>query len=234
MPTKPRKRGPMISIIIPTLNEAENIDRCMKAVLAESSDFEVIIADGGSSDNTKTIVSGYPGVKIVDFRKGRGIQMNSGALAATGDVLLFLHADTRLEQGWAKSIMETLRKETFIGGAFTFAIDNYAWQYRIIETWVRLRCSLFKLPYGDQAIFVRKNVFTLMRGYKDIPLMEDVDFIKRLRKMGRTIILNKKAFTSERRWENKGLLKTIFINQITMLLYKLGVSPERLFRLYYR
>lgn len=224
----------MISIIIPTLNEAVNIGKCVKTVLAESGNFEIIVADGGSADGTKEIASGYAGVKVLDSRRGRGIQMNTGASAATGDLLLFLHADTMLEQGWSESIMETLRKQAFVGGAFTFAIDNHSWKYRIVEAWVKLRCALCKLPYGDQAIFIRKDVFIAMNGYKDIPLMEDVNLIERLRKIGRIKILNKKAFTSERRWTKKGLIKTAFINQITMLLYKLGVSPERLFRFYYR
>jgi rSAM/selenodomain-associated transferase 2 len=223
-----------ISVIIPALNEAGNILRCIEAVYAESCGIEIIVADGGSSDDTKLLASGHPGVKVVESERGRGIQMNAGASAASGDVLLFLHADTTLEKGWSRSIQETFDDSSFAGGAFTFSVDNPSTKYRLLETWVRMRCALFELPFGDQAIFIRRDVFRISGGYRDIPLMEDVDLIKRMKRTGRIAVLDKKAITSDRRWTDKGLLKTASINQITMLLYKLGVSPERLFRLYYR
>ncbi|MFA5353729.1 MAG: hypothetical protein WC291_05825, partial [Thermodesulfovibrionales bacterium] len=132
------------------------------------------------------------------------------------------------------SIAETLGESPFVGGAFTFAVNHPSWKYRLVESWVKLRCSLFALPYGDQAIFVRRDIFIMLKGYRDIPLMEDVDLIGRMKETGRIAILDRKAFTSARRWAEKGLLKTAVINQITMILYKAGVSPERLFEFYYR
>lgn len=224
----------MISVVIPTLNEAGNIGRCIESILLEGRDIQIIIADGGSSDNTREIASGYPDVTVVHSNLGRGIQMNTGASAALGDIFLFLHADTTLEMGWAQSILKSLDENSVVGGAFTFAVNNPSWKYRLVEIWVTLRCKLCSLPYGDQAIFVRKSAFERIGGYKHIPLMEDVDLIERMKGSGRIAILDKKAFTSERRWSHKGLMKTASINQITMLLYKLGVSPESLFRLYYR
>ena len=162
------------------------------------------------------------------------MQMNMGASAASGDILLFLHADTILETGWAAEMLSVLEDNSISGGAFTLGIQSVLWKYRLVETWVKIRCRICLLPYGDQAIFVRKSAFDLIWGYKDIPIMEDVDFIRRLKKLGTIVILNKKAVTSERRWSKKGLIKTAAMNQLIMLLYKFGVNPNRLARIYYR
>ena len=224
----------MISVIIPALNEEDNIRRCIEGILKEGCDCEVIVADGGSTDKTVEFAKSYPDVSFVQSQRGRGMQMNMGASAATGDILLFLHADTILESGWAAAILSVLEGTSISGGAFTFSIRSLLWKYRLVEAWVRLRCEIFSLPYGDQAIFVRKSTFGLIGGYKSIPIMEDVDFIGRLKKQGTIVILNKKAITSERRWSKRGLIKTAALNQLIMLLYKFGVNPNRLARIYYR
>jgi len=224
----------MISIIIPTLNEASLIGGCIGSLRTEACDSEIIVADGGSSDNTGDIVSGIPGVRLVDSPKGRGLQMNRGATVAAGDILLFLHADTVLEPGWSHCILSSLKNTTAVGGAFTLAVRNRSWQYRLMEAWVRMRCVLCKLPYGDQGIFIRKDVFTHINGYREIPLMEDVDLVGRMGKIGRIAIAGKKAFTSDRRWAKRGFIRTAAKNQAIMLLYRLGVNPERLYQLYYR
>lgn len=224
----------MISIVIPALNEERTIKQCIEAVRIEGSDCEIIVADGGSADRTVAAASAYSGVEIVQVAAGRGRQMNAGASKARGGILLFLHADTTLEHGWSKAIRSVLDDPYVIGGAFSFCIDNPALKYRLVEAWVRLRCRLFRLPYGDQAIFIRKHAFEELNGYKEIPLMEDVDIIIRMKKLGRISMLRKKAVTSGRRWVSKGLLRTTVINQITMLLYQCGVSPETLARFYYR
>lgn len=222
----------MISVIIPVLNEEYHIAECIKALKAEAC--EIIIADGGSTDRTVKIASGFEGVKVVSTEKGRGIQMNKGAAAAGGNILLFLHADTVLEKGWPAAILSLLESNSISGGAFTFSIQSSEWKYRLVEGWVRLRSKLCLLPYGDQAIFARKSTFDKTGGYKNIPLLEDVDFITRLKKLGPISILDKKAVTSERRWKEKGLIRTMAINQLIMLLYKSGVNPCRLARIYYR
>ncbi len=224
----------MISIIIPTLNEAGLISDCIRALRAEAPDAEIIVADGGSLDGTKEIAGGIPGTRIIDAGKGRGIQMNRGAAEATGDILLFVHADTTLETGWSQGLLSALDNATVAGGAFTFSIRGLSWKYRLVEAWVGIRSALCRLPYGDQGIFIRKNVFAGISGYREIPLMEDVDLISRVRRIGRIVIIDKKAFTSERRWTRKGLLRTALTNQIIMLLYLLGVDPQRLYRIYYR
>jgi len=224
----------MISVIIPVLNEEDNIRGCIEEVMNEGCDCEIIVADGGSRDKTAEFAKSYPGVAFIQSQRGRGIQMNMAASAASGDIFLFLHADTILETGWAAAILSVLEDTSISGGAFTFSIRSLLWKYRLVEAWVKLRCRLCSLPYGDQALFVRKSAFDLIGGYKSIPIMEDVDFIGRLKKIGPIVILNKKAITSGRRWSKKGLIKTAAINQLIMLLYKIGVNPGRLARIYYR
>lgn len=224
----------MISVVIPAMNEEGHIATCIDALRSEACDCEIILADGGSTDRTAEVALSFRGVKVVKSEKGRGLQMNAGAAKASGDVILFLHADTLLERGWAAEILTVIKNASISGGAFTFAIRSSSWKYRLVEAWVTLRCRLCSLPYGDQAIFARKSAFNLIGGYKNIPLMEDVDFISRLKELNPIVILDKKAITSERRWIQKGLVRTAAMNQLIMLLYKLGVSPEALFRLYYR
>jgi rSAM/selenodomain-associated transferase 2 len=224
----------MISVIIPTLNEEKTLGRCIASLRKEESAYEIIVADGGSRDRTREVAERYPGVRFVQTEEGRGNQMNIGASHARGEVLIFLHADTILERGWDREITVALRDDDATGGAFTFAIDNPLRKYRIVEAWVSMRCRAFRLPYGDQAIFVRRSVFEKLAGYNNMPLMEDVDLVTRMKKLGRFSILEKRAVTSGRRWVSKGLIKTAAINQLTMLLYRLGVNPERLARFYYR
>jgi rSAM/selenodomain-associated transferase 2 len=224
----------MISVIIPALNEEACLERCIESIRSAGMGCEIIVADGGSKDRTREAAESYPEVRVVRSEPGRGNQMNSGASHARGELLLFLHADTVLEKGWHDDIAAALRSDEVIGGAFTFAIDNPMQKYRGVEAWVSMRCRIFRLPYGDQAIFIRRSAFEKLSGYKDMPLMEDVDLVTRMKKLGRIALLKTKAVTSGRRWVSKGLIRTAAINQVTMLLYLLGVSPHRLARLYYR
>jgi rSAM/selenodomain-associated transferase 2 len=224
----------MISVIIPTLNEHENIRGCIECIKAEGGDSEIIVCDGVSSDATVEIVKECDGTTLLETGRGRGVQMNGGAEAANGDVLLFLHADTRLERGWSRALLSVLADESVAGGAFTLKIDNPGPQYRLIERWVKFRCNIFRLPYGDQGIFVRKDIFNKIGGYRDIPLMEDVDIIRRLKREGKVELLEKCAVTNDRRWVNNGWLRASVMNQMIMLMYKLGVDPHTLKKIYYR
>lgn len=224
----------MISVIIPTLNEERSLAACIETVLREGIPVEIILSDGGSVDSTLKIAQRFKGVRIVRSERGRGVQMNRGASQAKGEVLLFLHADTILEKGWGEEMRAALRDRLVVGGAFSFRIANPKPRYRIIEAWVRMRCGLFRLPYGDQAIFVRSTVFRELGGYSEIPLMEDVDLVGRMKRCGRISILPAHAVTSDRRWERKGWLSVALVNQAIMALYRLGVDPRVLGRWYYR
>jgi rSAM/selenodomain-associated transferase 2 len=224
----------MISVIIPTLNEEDNIGRCIQAIRSEDHCCEVILADGGSTDRTVEIAGAYEEVRIVKTGRGRGLQMNKGAAAAGGEVLLFLHADTRLEEGWARAILSLLDDRSVAGGAFSFKVDNPDRHYRLIELWVSFRCGIFKIPYGDQGIFVRRDIFDGLGGYREIPLMEDVDIIARMKRTGRIVILDTKAFTHHRRWAREGWVRVSLTNQMIMVMYRLGLDPDRLAKIYYR
>ncbi len=223
----------MISVIIPTLNERDNIRRCIACIKAEGGDSEIIVCDGGSSDETVQIARECDDTTVIETVRGRGVQMNKGVAAAAGDVLLFLHADTTLEAGWSKTVIRTLEDPSVAAGAFTLRVDNAASRYRLIEFWVKLRCTLFNLPYGDQGIFVRRSIFDRIGGYRDIPLMEDVEIIGRLRKAGKVVLLEKCAITHARRWMKKGWVRASISNHAVMLMYKLGVDPHALARMYY-
>lgn len=224
----------MISVIIPTLNEEDNIGRCIQTLRSEDPCCEVILADGGSTDRTVEIAGAYEGVRIVKTGRGRGLQMNKGAAAAGGEVLLFLHADTRLEEGWTRAIVSLLDDRSVAGGAFSFQVDSLDRHYRLIELWVSVRCRIFKLPYGDQGIFVRRDIFDGLGGYREIPLMEDVDIIARMKRAGRIVILDTKAFTHHRRWAREGWVRASLMNQMIMVMYRLGLDPDRLAKIYYR
>jgi rSAM/selenodomain-associated transferase 2 len=223
----------MISVIIPSLNEQTHVGGCIESILAERADCEIIVADGGSTDRTVELASEHEEVRVVRTDRGRGLQMNRGALSANGTVFLFLHADTKLEEGWSRDIDAALSKDAVAAGAFTLKINSAERHFRLIELWVKVRCAVFGLPYGDQGIFVRRDVFKKLGGYRDIPLMEDVDLVRRIKRAGRIVLLPGKAFTSARKWSTEGWIRVSLMNQFLMILFRLGVDPGRLVKLYY-
>jgi rSAM/selenodomain-associated transferase 2 len=224
----------MISIIIPTLNEEHNIGRCIESIRSDGAIHEIIVTDGGSSDKTVEIAESQGGIRVIRTEKGRGTQMNKGAAFARGDIFLFLHADTYLERGWYSEIMSCLCEPSVAGGAFTFRIDSPESYCRLIEYLVKFRCAVLNLPYGDQGIFVRREVFENLGGYKNIPLMEDVDLVERMRKAGRIRMLRKESYIHSRKWDEEGWIRRSFFNQMIMIRYRLGADPERLAKLYYQ
>lgn len=216
----------MLSVVIPTLNE----EKCVgDAVSSVGGLAEVIVVDGGSDDATVEAAR-RAGARVLESPRGRGVQLDRGARAAMGEWLVFLHADTRLEYGWADALASL--PEAVVGGAFRFAVDSPRRAYRIIEAGVALRCRLFRLPFGDQGIFVRRAIYGMIGGFPPFPLMEDLAFARRLSRTGRMAFPQVRAFTSARRWEEGGVMATTLRNLGLQALYTAGLSPERLARLY--
>ncbi len=227
--TKPSRR-PAISIIIPTLNEAESIATTMKSAQAATG-IEIIVADGKSSDGTGEMAKEL-GARVLTITGGRARQVNAGAMAASSDVLLFLHGDTRLPDGYDQHVLNLLAMPGTAAGAFALGIDGPEIGLRIIEKLANFRSRFFQMPYGDQAIFLKASLFRSIGGLPDIPIMEDFVFMRRVKKEGRVVIAPVAVTTSSRRWKELGILKTTLINQVVLLAYFLGSDHKRLARWY--
>ncbi len=223
---------PILSIIIPVLNEATIIQPILGRLLYNDAGVEIIVVDGGSQDNTFELAIATGAKVIVSPQRGRANQMNAGAAIATGDILLFLHADTQLPIGYLTMVKDTLAQPKTIAGAFELAIDGQKPSLRLVETMVKLRSRWFSLPYGDQALFLKKSVFEEIGGFADLPIMEDFELVQRLKQKGKIAIAPAAVLTSSRRWEQLGVFKTTIINQIIILGYYLAVSPQKLRKLY--
>ncbi|MDZ8067125.1 MAG: TIGR04283 family arsenosugar biosynthesis glycosyltransferase [Nostoc sp. DedQUE08] len=221
-----------ISIIIPAINEAGNIKKAIATTQANLN-IEVIVVDGGSSDDTVAIAQSL-NVKVISSSPGRAVQMNAGALAASGEILLFLHADTRLPTGFDEMIRTALQQLGIVAGAFKLRIDASLLSLRWVEWGVNVRSHFYQMPYGDQAIFLTKEVFQKIGSFPELPIMEDFELMRRLKRIGRIVIIPTPVVTSARRWLQKGVLKTTLLNQIVITAYLLGVSPERICSWYRR
>jgi len=219
-----------VSVIIPTLNEAARIAGLLSS-LRVLPDIEIILVDGRSQDRTVEMAEALAS-RVLVTAPGRARQMNEGARYATGEVFLFLHADTRLELSAFAQLTSALSDSTIVGGAFSLSLDSRRWELRLIAAVTNLRARLFSLPYGDQAIFVRRVVFEKIGGYAELPLMEDFEFMRRLRRHGRTVILSAKAVSSARRWEKEGIVYTTLRDWVIALLFLFGVSPVALAKWY--
>ena len=179
-----------ISIIIPTLNEEMTIRKCLETVI-NIPGIEVIVADGGSTDKTVKIAGQYRGVKLVSSIMGRSIQMNKGATYASGNTLLFLHADCILPREVILDVQHMFENSLFVGGAFKIKLLSDKLPYRLIEKGINFRAKVFKMPYGDQGLFVKRSIFESLKGFREMSICEDLDFVCRLKKCGKIIILNK-------------------------------------------
>jgi rSAM/selenodomain-associated transferase 2 len=225
---------PTFSFIIPVLHEETVISgtiRHIRSLRAFGAD-EIIIVDGDPEGKTIDAIQDM-GVITLISEKGRGVQMNRGAALATGEILIFLHADTVLPHDALKHIETVMQDKTVIAGAFDLSIDSEKVLFRVIEKAASCRSRITRIPYGDQAIFMRRSVFNDMGGFKNIPIMEDVEIMQRIKKQrGRICIVDRAVRTSSRRWEREGIIYGTLRNWLLLFLYHIGVKPEKLVRFY--
>ena len=221
-----------VSFIIPALNESENITRAVTTALAAGA-AEVIVADGGSDDDTVKLAVDA-GAKVVTATRGRAMQQNAGAKAATGDVLLFQHADNWCGQDTVQQIQAALDDEAIHGGAFRQRIEASGWMFRLLEFGNSLRVKIRRMPFGDQAIFMRREVFEQLGGFPEVPLMEDVLLMRAFRKIAKPVLLDGPHHVSPRRWQRYGVIRQTLRNWRIQLAHRLGASPDDLARSYVR
>ncbi len=221
---------PPISIVIPTLNEEAHIATVL-ANIPPAPEVEILVVDGGSQDTTVDQARRC-GVQVLLSPRGRARQMNAGAAIAKGEILLFLHADTRLPEAYDYYVRRILLQPDVAAGAFQLSIDSHSRGLRFIEKMANWRSRYLKMPYGDQAIFLRAAVFHEIGGFPEMPIMEDYEFMQRLQKCGQIVIAQASVLTSARRWQELGILRTTCINQAVIIGYSLGISPSRLAQWY--
>lgn len=219
-----------ISIIIPALNEEEQIGAAIESA-RQGSPHEIIVMDGGSNDGTAERARNA-GAEVLNSRLGRARQMNAGAARATGNVLLFLHADTRLPADYPRAVAETMRQRGIVAGAFGFRIGANFFCRCLLEKVTNFRSRQLQTPYGDQAIFLRRSLFEEMGGFADMPIMEDYEFVQRLRRRGKILTVAEQAITSGRRWLEMGVFRTAVVNLMIIVGYRLGICPSKLRRFY--
>ncbi len=230
---------PAISVIVPALDEETSLPAAIRSARAAGAD-EVIVVDGGSEDGTMAIARGLADAAVAAPR-GRALQMNAGARVSSGEILLFLHADTCLPAGSIQAVRAAVGHEGVPGGAFSvrLSVSPAASTYtrvmlRLTGSMINLRSRLFRSFTGDQGIFVRRNVFESIGGFPSVPLMEDVLFSRSLHRFGRPLLLPVRIATSGRRWESLGPLRTIFLMWGLRLGHRLGISPDRCSAIYSR
>lgn len=222
---------PFLSVILPVLNEAETVGRQLMALrVLRDRGAELVLVDGGSSDGTPDLAA--PGVdQVIEAARGRAAQMNAGAAVSQGRVLLFLHADTALPAAADHLIREAITAGAS-WGRFDVRIDGRQRLLRVVERMMNWRSRLTGIATGDQAVFVRREVFERVGGYPDLPLMEDIALSKRLKQLARPACLHARVVTSARRWQKHGVLRTILLMWWLRARYFLGADPQRLAILY--
>jgi rSAM/selenodomain-associated transferase 2 len=224
---------PRVSVIVPVLDEASNLEWLLPDLAARWPEADVVVVDGGSRDATLGVVARHPAVQCVTARAGRARQMNAGARASRGAVLLFLHADTRLPDGALEAIEHALGDPTVVGGRFDVRFDSRRPIMRVVAWFMNARSRLTGIATGDQALFVRRDVFQTLGGFPEIPLMEDVEFSRRLKRAGHLACLRLRVTTSARKWEQEGPMRTIALMWLLRFLHVCGVRSARLHRYYY-
>jgi len=225
---------PLVSVVVPVLGDRVHASRLLRQVPVDPR-VEVIVAEAGVEEGHEPGIEelgpGRANGKLIHSAPGRARQMNAGATLARGDWLLFLHADSILPDDWLPALVDTLTTSV-VGGWFRFALDDDAWQARMIERGVALRVRLFRLPYGDQGLFLSRRAWDVLGGFRDMPLMDDVDFVRRLVRLGPVVEVPRAITTSARRWRRDGWLRRSARNVTLLGLYFLGVPAARLARWY--
>ncbi len=219
-----------VSVIVPTLNEEDGIDSFLRHVSGLAPDLEIIVVDGGSSD--ATVVKASERATVLHGPRGRGAQMNAGAREAEGEILWFLHADCFPHPDSVAAMEDALSEVAVVGGGFEYDLDHPGFFFRLTESVSNRKNRAFGLLFGDMGIFVRRSVFETMGGYREFPLMEDMDFCERLKHEGDIAIIPLRIKTSARRWLDEGIVKNLVRNWILQAGWKCGVSPNRLAKWY--
>ena len=219
-----------LSIVVPTLDEAAVLPATLAAA-RQPGVAEIIVVDGGSRDGTLAVARALAD-RVIEAPRGRAQQMNAGAAAACGDVLLFLHADTLLPPGYVQAVARVLADPAVVGGRFDVRLDAGGLAYRIIGRLISLRSRMTRVATGDQAIFVRRAAFERLGGYPPLPLMEDIALSRALKGAGRIACLAETVTTSARRWQQRGVVRTVLLMWCLRAAYYAGVSPVRLARIY--
>ena len=214
-----------LTVVVPVLDEAGELSALLPGLMAAGA--QVVVVDGGSRDDSVAVARSVAGVDVIEGRPPRSRQMNQGAVQAHGDVLLFLHADARPPADFAGLIERALAQENVAGGAFALAIDDDRSAARLVAAGANLRTRLTGHPYGDQGIFVRRHLFQAMGGYADLPFLEDLEFVVRLRKQGTVCLLPQAVRVSARRWQAQGYLRTTWRNTVLATWFYLGLDASR-------
>tara|TARA_Y100000588_G_scaffold99758_1_gene108345 strand:+ start:5010 stop:5702 length:693 start_codon:yes stop_codon:yes gene_type:complete len=223
---------PRISVVVPVLNEAGSVETCLRQFESSGDEVEVLVVDGGSADDTRERVIATGAAHLVESPKGRAVQMNAGAAASRGDILLFLHSDSILPEGWETEITEALADDRIAGGRFRLALSEDGLGYRLIEWMSTLRSRFLGITYGDQGIFVRRRAFEGVGGFPDRQIFEDSEFCDALKRLGRFVMVGASLTTSARRWKRWGICRTVLRMWWLRLLYALSVSDEKLSSMY--
>jgi rSAM/selenodomain-associated transferase 2 len=220
-----------LSVVVPMLNEAATIASTLNALRRGARDAEIIVVDGGSTDASVAIARPLCD-SLIDASRGRALQMNAGARASHGDALVFVHADTIVPSTFATDIASALSDPAVGGGRFDVVLDAVALPYRIIGAMISIRSRISRTGTGDQAIFVRREVFDRLGGFPEFELCEDLEFSRRLKRAGRIACLRTRVTTSARRWNRDGVVRTVVRMWLIRAMYLMGVPPARLKRMY--
>jgi len=222
-----------LSIVIPTLNEAAQITQTLTRLRAQSPGVDCWVVDGGSVDQTVELAI-VSGARVLHCTGGRGAQLNLGARHAAGDTLLFLHADTQLPPDFEGEVESVLSQPGVVAGAFPLDIASADWRLKLVMWGTQHRSRWLQLPYGDQALFLKRSTFEATGGFPLLPIMEDFVWVRSLQRLGRIALAQSPVLTSDRRWKRLGLVQTTIVNQLMILGYFAGVSPQRLAQWYRR